>query len=272
MGVVGGTMKTLAIDIGGTKFSMCVFDRDRMVTRHTEPTDRDGGRDWMLSRVADVGRQWRSAIGFEQCGIGVGGWSDFPLTDWASDAFGVPCVMDNDANVGALGEERFGAGRGYSPVFYMTLSTGIGGGIVTGGRVWRGADCYAGEIGHIVIRPDGPECLCGWRGCFERMCCGLWIERDHGHTAEEMLSDSAFVAQYVVDLAQGLKAAVMLLNPARIIIGGGIAKAGDKLFAPLRSELRRQVTDWSKARLDVVPAELGDDSVLSGALVLAREN
>jgi glucokinase len=281
-------MKTLAIDIGGTKYSACVFDGDRMVARFGEPTDRRGGRDWMLERLARLGRQWREEIGYAQCGIGfggpvlfdrqrvalsthVGGWSDFPLTDWAREEFGVPCVMDNDANAGALGEESFGAGRGYAPVFYMTLSTGIGGGIVDRGRLWRGADSYGGEIGHIVIRPDGPECLCGGRGCLERLCCGLWIERDFGRRAEEMMLDPAFVERYVADLAQGLKAAVMLTNPARIVIGGGIAKAGERLFGPLRAELRRQVTSWSRARLDVVPAALGDDSVLFGARVLARE-
>jgi glucokinase len=154
----------------------------------------------------------------------------------------------------------------------MTLSTGIGGGILDEeSRVWRGADSYGGEIGHLTIRPDGPDCLCGSRGCFERMCCGLWLERDHGRTAEELIREDSFVRQYVVDLALGLKACVMLLNPARIVVGGGISKAGDRLFTPLREELRRQVTDWSRARLDVVPAALGDDSVLWGAYELARE-
>jgi Transcriptional regulator/sugar kinase len=164
----------------------------------------------------------------------------------------------------------FGAGRGFDPLFYMTLSTGIGGGIVSGGEILRGADSYAGEIGHLTIRPEGPECLCGSQGCFERMCCGLWLGRDHGRTAAELMSDPSFVQRYVVDLALGLKACVMLLNPARIVIGGGISKAGDKLFTPLRAELRRQITPWSRARLDVTPAELGDDSVLYGALALAR--
>jgi glucokinase len=153
-------------------------------------------------------------------------------------------------------------------MFYMTLSTGIGGGIIAGGRVVRGADSYGGEIGHLTIRPDGPECLCGARGCFERMCCGLWLERDHGKPAAELLQDPAFVRRYVVELALGLKCAIMLLNPARIVIGGGIAKAGDALFLPLREELGRQITSWSRARIDVVPAALGDDSVLYGAAAL----
>src|SRR5690606_10149952 len=135
----------------------------------------------------------------------VGGWSDFDLTQWITDHFSVPAIMDNDANVGALGEAVYGAGQNADPLFYMTLSTGIGGGITSKGNVWRGADSYGGEIGHISIHPDGPECLCGWHGCFERMCCGLWLEKDYGRTAKELMQDPAFVEKYVVDLAMGLK-------------------------------------------------------------------
>ncbi len=280
-------MTALAIDIGGTKFSICVFADGRMLVRETAATDREGGRDWMLAQIAAIGRRWQSEYAFRRVGIGfggpvlfdrqrvalsthVGGWSDFDLTDWAQDQFQVPAVMDNDANVGALGEWSRGAGQGTASLFYMTLSTGIGGGIVEQGRIWRGADSYAGEVGHITIRPDGPPCLCGARGCLERLCCGLWLERDHGSPAQILLRDPVFVRRYVVDLAQGLKAVLMLLNPERIVIGGGISKAGDALFVPLREELGRQMTAWSRARVDVVPATLGDDSVLWGALALVN--
>ncbi len=102
------------------------------------------------------------------------------------------------------------------------------------------------------------------------MCGGLWLERDYGRPAEDLLRDPAFVERYVVDLAMGLKAAIMLLNPARIVIGGGISKAGDALLVPLRAELRRQITTWSRARIEVVAAALGDDSVLYGAMALAE--
>ena len=277
----------LAIDIGGTKFSMAVFDGARMVRRESRATDAEGGREWMLGRIREIAHEWRRDFRFEGCGIGfggpvdfaaqrvalsthVGGWRDFDLCGFVRDLTGAPAVMDNDANAGAIGEAEFGAGKGYSPLFYMTLSTGIGGGIYADGRVWRGADSYAGEIGHLTIRPGGPECLCGARGCFERMCSGLWLERDYGRPAKELMQDAEFVERYVVDLALGLKAAIMLLNPRRIAIGGGIAKAGDRLFVPLRAELGRQITSWSAARIDVVPAALGDDSVLYGALALAR--
>lgn len=282
-------MRTLAIDIGGTKFSVAAFDGDQMVNRASRATDRAGGRDWMVAQIESIAREWRAVAPFDRCGVGfggpvdfagqtvalsthVGGWNDFPLVSHLRSVLGgVPVIMDNDANVGGLGEAVYGAGAGHRPLFYMTLSTGIGGGIVTEHGIYRGADSYAGEIGHLTIRPGGPECLCGSRGCFERMCCGLWLERDHGHTAKELMDDPEFVRGYVTDLALGLKSAIMLLNPARIVIGGGISKAGDKLFVPLRAELRRQITSWSRARIDVMPAALGDDSVLYGALALSKE-
>jgi glucokinase len=281
-------VSALAIDIGGTKFTLGVCEQDRMIERESRATDRAGGRDWMLARMGEVIRELAGRHRIEFCGIGFGGpvdfrrqrvvlsthvpgWNDFDLPGHLTKLLGFVPVMDNDANAGALGEAVFGAGRGHRPLFYMTLSTGIGGGIVKeDGTLYRGADSYAGEIGHLTVCPDGPECLCGSRGCLERMCCGLWLERDYGRPASELMHDPEFVARYVVDLARGLKAAIMLLNPARIVIGGGIAKAGERLFAPLRQELSRQITPWSHARIDVVPAQLGDDSVLWGALALTK--
>ncbi|HLK61866.1 MAG TPA: ROK family protein [Bryobacteraceae bacterium] len=277
----------LAIDIGGTKFSLAVFDGDGMIRRESRATDAAGGRPWMLAQLSEIVSTWRREFTFERCGIGfggpvnfasqrvvlsthVGGWNDFDLCGFVRDLAGAPVIMDNDANAGAIGEAEFGAGKGCSPLFYMTLSTGIGGGIYADGRVWRGADSYAGEIGHLTIRPDGPECLCGAHGCFERMCCGLWLQRDYGKPAKVLLEDSEFVSHYVIDLAFGLKAAIMLLNPQRIVIGGGIAKAGERLFGPLRTEMRRKITKWSGARIDIVPTVLGDDSVLYGALRLTK--
>lgn len=253
-----------------------------MIERESHATDPS-----ILERIAGIIHAWKPRHTFDRCGIGFGGpvdferqrvvlsthvpgWNDFDLPGYIASFLGITPVMDNDANAGALGEAVYGAGRDHRPLFYMTLSTGIGGGIITDGNcIYRGADSYAGEIGHLTVRPDGPACPCGSHGCLERMCCGLWLERDHGRPASELLRDPEFVERYVVDLARGLKAAIMLLNPARIVIGGGIAKAGDRLFIPLREELRRQITSWSRARVDVVPAELGDDSVLWGAMALA---
>jgi glucokinase len=290
-------MTTLAIDIGGTKFSIALFDDSsglpKMIRRESRATDRDGGRDWMLAQIGSIAAAWKRETSIDRCGVGfggpvlfdeqkvalsmhVGGWSDFPLTAHLSELLAIPVTMDNDANAGALGEGFHGAGRSeggtpLDPLFYMTLSTGIGGGMLSGGRVHRGADSYAGEIGHVTIDRNGPQCLCGARGCYERMCCGLWLERDHGKPARELLADPEFVRVYVPNLAAGLKVILMLWNPARIVIGGGMAKAGEALFRPLREELSRQMTAWSRARVDVAPAALGDDSVLWGALELARQ-
>lgn len=278
--------RILAIDIGGTKYSMALFDGGHMVRRITEPTNREGGRTWMVGQIRRRACSWYEELPFARCGIGFGGpvdferqritlstqvdsWQDYPLAGHLADELGLPVIMDNDANVGALGESVHGAGRGADPMFYMTVSTGIGGGLVVDGRIYRGADSYAGEIGHITVRPHGPRCLCGAEGCLERLCSGLWLERDHGRSAKQLLADPDFVRRYVVDLACGIKSIVMLLNPARIVIGGGIAQTGDPFFVPLRAELRRQITSWSQARVEVVPAALGGDSVLYGARELA---
>lgn len=278
-------MRVFALDVGGTKFSVGAFENDHLILRESRSTDRAGGPTALFAEVEKIFSGW----GFkpDRCGIGFGGpvdfptqtvtlsthvegWVQYPLVANLRRLTGASVVMDNDANVGALGEALYGAGRGCDPLFYMTLSTGIGGGIVIDGKIYRGADSYAGEIGHLNILPDGPACLCGSNGCFERMCCGLWLEQDYGKPAHVLLEDPEFVRKYVVNLARGLKAALMLLNPARIVIGGGMSKAGDVLFLPLREELNRQMTAWSKARRDVMPAQLQDDSILYGCLALSR--
>jgi glucokinase len=273
----------LAIDIGGTKLALGLFEDGRLVRRDERATDRNAGPEGALSAILPIAQEWR----FNSCGVGFGGpvdflkqrvalsthvsgWPGFPLRDYLQETLGVPAVIDNDANVGALGEARFGAGRGSLPMFYMTISTGIGGGLVLAeGSVYRGANSWAAEIGHMTIRPDGPKCLCGSNGCLERMCCGLWLERDYGKPPSELFEDIGFVKRYVTDLALGLKAAIMILNPACIVLGGGLTRAGDRLFVPLRLELKRQMPPWSGAIVDVRPAELGKDHVLWGAYALA---
>lgn len=284
----------LGIDLGGTKTGVCAGRADgTLLARRRMPTQTGDGPDAWLPRVkslalevlaeagatpADVARIGISAPGplniadrVLDAPPNMPGWVRVPLLDMIEGALGRPAVMNNDANACALAEYYYGSHRGVGDLVYLTHSTGIGGGILTGQGVYRGADSYAGEIGHLNIRPDGPDCLCGSNGCFERMCCGLWLERDNGRSAHALMQEPAFVRRYVVDLARGLKAAIMLLNPARIVIGGGISKAGDALFVPLRNELGRQITSWSRARIDVIPAALGDDSVLWGAYELAQE-
>src|SRR5438046_3499474 len=176
---------------------MAVFEGERIALRKFAKTDREGGRDWMFSQIVQIARGWQRELKLDRCGVGfggpvnfaeqrvyqsthVGGWSGFSLRDQVGQALGLPVVIDNDANVGALGEGLCGAGRGYSPVFYMTISTGVGGGIFHHGKIWRGADSFAGELGHITIRPDGPECLCGARGWLGGVCSGVWAGSGDG--------------------------------------------------------------------------------------------
>jgi glucokinase len=201
-------MRRLALDIGGTKFTLAAFKGENMARRETRSTDREGGREWLLAQLGPMIAGWHAEAPFEACGIGfggpvlwdlqmvaksthVGGWNDFNLPAWVRGLLGdIPVAMDNDANAGALGEYWYGAGKGCSPLFYMTVSTGIGGGVLIDGNVVRGADSWAGEIGHVNVRPDGPACLCGSNGCLERMCCGLWLERDYGAPAKELFAEA----------------------------------------------------------------------------------
>ena len=214
-------MNTLAIDIGGTKFTLALFEDRRMTRRESRATDRQSGREWMLGQIEAIALAWKregviDRFGIGRCGIGfggpvdfarqqvalsthVGGWQEFPLSQYLQNLLGAPTIMDNDANAGALGEARYGrrwatrragrgairsrradigvehagAKRGALPLFYMTLSTGIGGGLILeDGSVYRGADSWAGEIGHLTIQPGGPECLCGAAGAWSACAAG----------------------------------------------------------------------------------------------------
>jgi glucokinase len=280
---------TLALDIGGTNFSVGIFADSSLVRSLTLPTYREGGPEWMLNQIEKTVTTLAPNARFQACGIGFGGpvnfanqrvitsthvegWEGFDLIKEVKARFNVPAVMDRDSMVGALGEGFYGAGKGYRPLLYITLSTGIGGGMLTENGLFRGADSYACELGHHTILPAGPACLCGSYGCLERMCSGLWLERDYDRPAHELFQDPDFVSRYIVRLGQGLKNSLMFLNPERVVIGGGISKAGDALFIPLRKELDRQMTPWSRARRDIVPASLVGDTVLWGAMVLARQH
>ena len=280
-------MHTLAIDIGGTKFSIAAFLEGKMVRRESRPTDREGGRDWMVNQILQIARVWQHDLSFNRCGIGfggpvdfsrqmiarsthVGGWDNFSLVQFIKDQLRIPAIIDNDANVGALAESVCGAGQGFDPLFYMTISTGIGGGIIINGRLFRGINGIAGEIGHVSLDPHGPICLCNTPGCLERFCSGPWLARDHQRSAKDLLQDPAFVRQYVIPLARGLRTVVLMINPARIVLGGGLSKAGDKLLLPLREELARQLAPWPWATIDVVKSTLDDDNILYGANALAQ--
>jgi glucokinase len=229
----------------------------------------------------------------------VPGWENFPLAERLRGELGAPVTVDNDANAGALGEFRFGAGRGVSSLCYLTVSTGVGGGWVLDGRVWRGADGMAGEIGHTVADPNGPLCLCGKRGCVERYASGPYIAQHARDLLDEnpgggpilrrlAAADDAPITGRAVaaaaalgdELAQralaraawalgvGIGNAANLLNPARFVLGGGVTHSGDAFWSAVRRSARE--TALPQISLDIVPAALGDDAPLWGAFALAE--
>ncbi|WP_344567933.1 ROK family protein [Streptomyces axinellae] len=219
------------------------------------------------------------------------GWRDLPLRALLSDRLGqgrsaelppLPVALGHDVRTGGLAEGRIGAGAGVDRYLFVPLGTGIAGAIGIGTTVEPGAHGSAGEIGHIVVRPDGPPCGCGQRGCLERLASasavGLaWAEAcgDPGATAADAAKAVASgdpraqeVWRDAIDaLATGLVTGLTLLDPRTLIIGGGLAEAGDTLFVPLREAVREKVT--FQPLPEIVPAALGDAAGCLGAGLLA---
>jgi glucokinase len=214
----------------------------------------------------------------------VEGWEGVPLRDDLQRRFGVPVVLDNDANAGTLGEWRFGAGRGYDDLLYVNIGTGIGGGVICGGRLVRGARNLAGEIGHATVVRNGPLCTCGRRGCLEACASGDALGRRGSEAlgrplggrelfalaAEGALDARRVLAEVVEDLAHGIGAAVSVLNPAAVIIGGGLSEAPEALFLqPLRGAIARYCLPEAAGSLRVEAAKLRYDAGVMGAVALA---
>ena len=200
--------------------------------------------------------------------------------------------------MGALGEFTFGAGKNSRHIIYYTVSTGIGGGIIINGEIYRGGNGYAGELGHVPILRDGPKCDCGNRGCLEALCSGTAIGRrataavkKHprkgiaiARTANPITAKTLFdtarsgdpyakalVNEICTDLGQGLAMAVNAFAPDVIVIGGGVSNAGRVLFEPLRRETRRFLMPVHHPHLKIAPAKLKSRSVLLGAVALTKQ-
>ncbi|MFF4834855.1 ROK family protein [Streptomyces sp. NPDC001315] len=211
------------------------------------------------------------------------GWRDVPLRDLLARRLGgIPVALGHDVRTGGLAEGRIGAGKGADRFLFVPLGTGIAGAIGLDGRVEAGAHGFAGEIGHIVVRPGGTPCPCGQRGCLERYASAAAVSEAWAAVCGDPEADAADCAKAVssgdpnavriwqdaVDaLADGLVTALTLLDPRTLIIGGGLAEAGETLFTPLRDAVRRRVT-FQKLP-SIVPAALGDTAGCLGAGLLA---
>jgi len=312
----------LALDYGGTKLSAAltgIGERAwRALKRVSSPPQHDAQYDQTTMRALAhklLGTDKPRAIGVSFGGPvdaargrvilshHIPGWEETLLRDQLQQEFGVPVSVDNDANVAALGEYEFGVGCvgaiHESPLLYVTVSTGVGGGLVIGGKIYNGADAMAGEIGHTICDPRGALCICGRRGCVEALACGPAIAREararltaepgggaklraliggnlDALTAElvaRSANDGDELARAVLDAAAralgfGIGTAITLLNPQLVVVGGGVSKAGQRYWSKMCAAARANTLP--QIRVDIVPAALGDDAPLWGAIALAE--
>ncbi len=311
------TRSILALDFGGTKLAAAVVTLgERQVRSHrrvlsppnaSATTDleivRGLARELIPGELAAIGVSFGGPVdastGTVRLSHHVPGWENVPLADVLAAEFNVPVSVDNDANVAAIGEHRFGAGKGFNSLLYITVSTGVGGGWILGDRPWRGAEGMAGEIGHTVVDPTGPLCLCGKRGCLERLASGRYIAQqvqeqlqnqpERGKILRTLVEGLASITAIEVsqaaaqgdDLArEALQKAAWalgvaigntanLINPQRFVLGGGVTKAGEFFWAEIRRVAR--ATALPEVHFDIVPAMLGDEAPLWGAVALAEE-
>jgi glucokinase len=293
----------LGIDLGVTNLKWAVVehadDAWRTLDRGQVPTRADEGPEAVVGRLAAVGRtaleRWP---GIDSVGIGVPGrydpalgttrflvnmpghWVDQPVVGPLNVALGLPVALINDARAFGLAELRLGAGRGSRSLVGLTLGTGVGGVIAIDGRVHLGHDGTAGEIGHQTIDADGPECGCGNRGCLEsfaradRIAGACGSETVEAAVVAAGAGDPRAIAGFAeVGRALGIGIANMItvISPDRVVIGGGIAAAGELLLAPIREELARRVRMTALAEVELVTAELGTWAGAIGAAVHGAE-
>jgi glucokinase len=301
-GGVGRASAVLGLDIGGTKIAAGVVDADGRVHGFvTAPSDFESARG--VERLFELGRQAIAESGLEVEAVGIGcggpldsergvliaplhlpGWKDVAIAELAAAAFDRPAFLDNDGTAGAAGEHRFGAGRGTQAMVYLTISTGVGGGVVIDGAVQRGRSGNGGELGHVTVDWHGRRCRgCGRRGCLEAYCSGTSIaERaveagmEDGVTAADVAQGARAgdaVASGVWDetceaLACGLTSIANLFEPEVIVLGGGVVRTGEQLLAPVRASVAEQMIG---PPVSIVAAASGDAVGVVGAAAIAYE-
>jgi glucokinase len=301
--------RILGLDIGGTKMAAGVVDAGGGVEGFVvAPTDADRGPRDGLERLFALGRRALEESGAdiaEIAGIGIGcggpldsergvliaplhlpGWTDVPISALASNAFARSAVLENDATAAAAGEFRHGAGRGTRNMVYLTVSTGIGGGVVIDGRLFRGSTGNGGELGHVTVDWHGRRCRgCGRLGCLEAYASGTSIAeraREAGMDVETSADvaaaarDGDSVATRVWEetceaLACGVTSLVNLFEPELVVIGGGVSRAGEQLLGPVRELVHAQAIDALRRKVGIVQSALGDAVGVVGAAAVAYE-
>lgn len=305
-------MVYIAVDLGGTNIRAARCDPEgRILARVGWPTRPEEGLEAVMGRIFEaIQAVWPDGAPVEAIGVGVPGpldprtgvvitapnlgWENVPLGDRLRERFGVPCFIGNDANLAALGEWRYGAGRGHDHLVYLTVSTGIGGGVITHGVLLEGAHGLGAELGHIVVEArEGPRCGCGRIGCLEALASGTAIARmaqeawargepipwpdPSAVTAADVAEAAARgdpTAGAIMDraafyLGVGIATFWHIFNPTLIILGGGVMKTGDWFLEKIRAYARERAMRPDYVT-PIVRAALGDDVGLLGALAYAR--
>ena len=311
---------SLVADLGGTNMrAALVTDSGALVKRQMESTRVDAGREVVMESLASALLDVKATADNSPL-IGVGlsvasptdsktgemydppnlhgeGWHLFSPKKYLEEKLGLPVSLANDATLGAMGEHAFGAGRGTNNMIFMTLSTGIGGGVITNGKLYTGHKGFAGEIGHITIDKNGPACNCGNAGCLETMASGTAVARiaferlsagessslleaaggdasavDAKLVAQEAIAGDALAKSLMDEVATNLGIGIVSLmhifDPELIVIGGGMSQNLDMFLPEINREIQRHAMTHLKDRRPIVKSELGDDVSLLGAAAL----
>jgi len=314
-------LAVIGIDLGGTKTAGLVLHDGDIAERYRVETDA-GSQDSVLSGLLDVcSRLQESArqkgIGIDALGLGIAGFIDFergvvtdapnhplrdaPVRDILEERSGLPVFVDNDANVAALAEARMGAGRGARYLVHLTLGTGIGGGIIIDGRIYRGAQGAAAELGHMIVLEGGPPCNCGASGCLESLASGVAIYRRVEELAaigqasplvKEFLADpEAFSAMSVCrhadageslaleilqragwHLGTGIASLVNIFNPDVVTLSGGLLGCFHHMEEAMHRSIEETAIAISRDHVRILTSKLGDDVGMLGAAILASES
>ncbi|MCH8184500.1 MAG: ROK family protein [Chloroflexi bacterium] len=308
------TTYALAADLGGTQIRVALVDRGGSITqRHAIPTLAQSPRGEVVERFVAALKQVAATVEVDSlAGVGVSlasptdpetgvmfnppnlpGWDGFSVKPVIEAELSARASCANDATLGALAEQKYGAGKGYRHLIYMTVSTGIGGGIVVDGRLYTGRGGFAGEIGHLTVERSGPQCNCGSYGCLEALASGTAVARiarerlDAGeasslagapevdaravaHAAEAGDAMAlAIMNEAGASLGVGIVTLLNILDPEVIVIGGGMSQSLHLLLPGIEKEIEARAMAHNRGRMPVVKSELGDDVSLLGAAGLA---
>ncbi len=290
-------MKVIGIDIGGTAVKYGLLTEDGEILESGEfPTEAERGVKNLFENICRVIDRYLSKeiIGIAVSGTGqidgsigkviggnpiIPGWIGTNLVEKLEKKYTLPAVLENDVNCAALGEKWLGAGKEVDDFICLTIGTGIGGGIVSNGDIFRGDTCVAGEFGHIQIEKNGEQCLCGKKGCYERYASATALVRMvkektgkelNGKEIFELEKSGDNVIREIVDgwvdyFTDGLSTITYIFNPHLIVVGGGVTKQGDYLLSRIWKSLNTKLGENYKKNLKIKFAELGNNAGMLGA-------